>query len=67
MNEEARQKWIALVMDLLVEYHEMMEGHESLDQVFRPWCDRVAAAVGDGATGEFVWELLQKRLNNVPR
>lgn len=67
MSEEVRQKWIGLVMDLLIEYHEMMEGHESLDRVFRPWCDRLADAAGGDATGEFVWELLQGRLNDVPR
>ena len=69
MNEETRQKWIGIAMDLMVAYYQTQGAvHEEdrftvhPDEFVRPMCDRVADAVGDDATGEFVWEILQKRL-----
>lgn len=67
MSEETRQKWIALVMDLMAAYHGVCDEPRGSDVFLRSMCDRVADAVGDGATGEFVWEILQGRLHDVPR
>lgn len=74
MSEETRQKWIGIVMDLMVLHWHALDtigqewnSAETPEEVLRPICDRVADAVGDGAAGEFVWELLQGRLNDVPR
>lgn len=53
MNEETRQKWIGIVMDLLVEYYAVCDEPQGSSAFLRPMCDRIADAVGDGATGEF--------------
>lgn len=63
MNEQERQKWIGLVMDLMVAYRQMLGDHSAdPDAEIRSWCDRVADAVGDGATGEFVYKTLKRRM-----
>lgn len=74
MDEMARQKWIGVAMDLMVLHWRALDqigqewnDAEAPEEVLRPMCDRIADAVGDGATGEFVWELLQGRLNDVSR
>lgn len=73
VSEETRQKWIGVAMDLMVAYYRAQEDlfgefprAKHPDVLIRPYCDRVADAVGDGATGEFVWELLQERLRATP-
>lgn len=64
MSEEARQKWIGIAMDLLVEYYAVCETVTDPDLFPRKMCERIADAVGGGATSEFVWELLQRRLHD---
>lgn len=62
MMEEKRQKWIGIAMDLMAAYHDACDEPQGSSAFLREKCDRVADAIGDDATGEFVWELLQKRL-----
>jgi hypothetical protein len=70
MTEETRQKWISLTMDLMVAYYyaqmaiwkAQFPKATHPDGIVRTVCDRVADAIGDGATGEFVLEMLEKRI-----
>lgn len=65
MSEEVRQKWINIAMDLMAAYYDACDEPHGLSLFLRPMCDRVADAIGDGATGEAVWESLQRRLRSM--
>lgn len=69
MSEEIRQKWIGVVMDLMVLHWHALDtiaqewnDAETPEEVLRPICDRVADAVGSGATGDDVYQFLVRRI-----
>lgn len=73
MDEQKRQLWIGIAMDLMVAYYDAQDfvcselnNADHPDVFIREMCQRVADAVNadanDDATADFVYEIVQRRL-----
>lgn len=73
MTEIQRQQWIGIALDLMVEYHRAQDfvcselNYADHPGVFlESICERVALAIGNGATAEAVHDALLSRLKLRP-